>query len=439
MHFSRNNVISFVFLLAIAFLALLLRLRGFPQDMPFFGDVGRTYLAADEILSGNILLTGPKTSVGNFHLGPFYYYLTAWALFLSKGNPVGPGVMVAIFGSLAVFALGAYLLLFVHRRAAVIGASILAFSPLVIEQSRIPIEPSPVPFFTILWLFCATFFWQSKKVFWILASLVIVFFGAQLNFSFIVFGAVSIITFVWKSVRQPYQKRFLIFSGGLAVLAVVGKILFRPTTSLDYFTSMWLRYSFPGSELASMLIFSLFVFCLIVLFVQKQKWSDLFPVWYAWGFFALCAFFLKTVGGNHALAILFPFPALIMGAVFGSLPAKYSQILVGVLLLAWFGSALTTFPQESTLFEAKKVTDAVLETAHGKPYQLSYRGHLDVYEAVDDHWQFLLAKKGNPPSQEGINLVLYSPAHPEELFDFPQKDVIQTQQVGKNILLQVVP
>jgi 4-amino-4-deoxy-L-arabinose transferase-like glycosyltransferase len=417
--------------------SLFLRLRGLPDNMPFFGDVGRTYVAGQEILDGNLTLQGPKTSVGELHLGPFYYYLTAGALLLSGGNVVGPGVMVALGGALAVLLLSEYIRRQHTWQSALLGASILAFSPLVVEQSRIPIEPSLVPLFTMLWLWAITIWWQTKQWRWITASLFIVFLGAQLNFSFVVLGAVTFFAFVWKSTNTYMRSWLSLLTGSGLTLLIFLKILWRGTTSGEYWWAMWLRYSFPESAFVSGLLLFLFAFSAVVLIKQRENLSsklrDLLPLWYFWGFFSLCSFFLKTVGGNHALAILFPAPAFIIATALSTQVKRKVFWSVGSFLAGiWLLSGYTTSPQESTLAQAESVVQSILSETNGEPYELIYRGHLDVYEAVDDHWQFLLSRTTNPP-QNGVPIYLYSPHTASERFPSEGREVI----IDKDYLLQI--
>lgn len=426
-------------LTTIVVLGLYLRLRGLPDAMPFFGDVGRTYLAGQSILDGHLTLTGPKTSVGNFHLGPLYYYLTAGALWLSDGNVLGPGIMVALGGGVTVILLSEYLRKQVSKSAALLGASILAFSPLVVEQSRIPIEPSLVPLFTMLWLWTLTLWWQRKKLHWLFLSLFLVFLGAQLNFSFVVLGAVSLFAFVWKSVRTQLRIWISTLAGIALILALFLKILLRGTTSFAYWGQMWQRYTFPQQTFPSGLLLGLTALCVILILKNRNKLSlslnELLPLWYIWGFFSICAFFLKTVGGNHALAMIFPLPAIILSTALATqLKNRMRVLLCPFVGVVWLLAGITTKPHEGTLAQAQQVTLTILREAHNEPYQLIYRGHLDVYEAVDDHWIFLLNRSNNSPQTgSGKMIYLYWPHEATQRFPNEGREVV----IDKDYLLQV--
>src|SRR3989344_1455399 len=85
-------------LVFILIYAAFLRLYLIMDYMTFLGDEGRDVLIVYKILHGDLTLLGPTASVGGFFLGPIYYYFMAPFLWLFNYNPVGPAIMVALFG-----------------------------------------------------------------------------------------------------------------------------------------------------------------------------------------------------------------------------------------------------------------------------------------------------------------------------------------------------
>jgi len=90
-------------LLSILVFAAFLRLYRIQDYMTFLGDEGRDVLVVYNILHGKLTLLGPTASVGGFFLGPIYYYFMAPFLLIFNYNPVGPAVMVALFGIATVW------------------------------------------------------------------------------------------------------------------------------------------------------------------------------------------------------------------------------------------------------------------------------------------------------------------------------------------------
>ena len=86
------------------------------------------------------------------YLGPFYYYLMVHSLILSKLDPVGPAIMVAILGILTTYLI--YLLgkKSFHYYVGVVSALFYALSPIMLHHSRSSWNPNVLPFFVALLL-----------------------------------------------------------------------------------------------------------------------------------------------------------------------------------------------------------------------------------------------------------------------------------------------
>lgn len=134
-------------------LAAWLRLYRISDYMTFLGDEGRDVLVVYNILHGQLTLLGPTMSVGGFFLGPIYYYLMTPFLWLFNYDPVGPAVMVALFGILTVGLLYKFASEFFDRKTAITAALLYAISPVVIAYSRSSWNPNVTPFFTLLLLY----------------------------------------------------------------------------------------------------------------------------------------------------------------------------------------------------------------------------------------------------------------------------------------------
>lgn len=144
--FKRENIVIILILIAAAFM----RLYMIEDYISFLGDEGRDVIIAREILSGEFTLLGPRSSAGDFFMGPFYYYLIAPFLFLTNYNPVGPAIMVALFGIATVWLVYWTGRIFFNTAAGLIAALLYTFSPLVLEYSRSSWNPNILPFFAIL-------------------------------------------------------------------------------------------------------------------------------------------------------------------------------------------------------------------------------------------------------------------------------------------------
>ncbi|MCL6096428.1 MAG: glycosyltransferase family 39 protein [Patescibacteria group bacterium] len=151
----KSSIFNFQFfsVIFILLLAAFLRLYRIADYMTFLGDEGRDVLKAYEILNGHLTLLGPTSSVGGFFLGPIYYYFMAPFLWLFNYNPVGPAVMVALFGIATVWLIYKFCSDLFNPRIGIIASFLYAISPLVISYSRSSWNPNPLPFFSLLILF----------------------------------------------------------------------------------------------------------------------------------------------------------------------------------------------------------------------------------------------------------------------------------------------
>src|SRR3989338_10426706 len=142
-----------ILLILIIALASFLRLYRIQDYMTFLGDEGIDVLVVYNILHGKLTLLCPTASVGGFFLGPIYYYFMAPFLLMFNYNPVGPAVMVALFGIATVYLIYRVGSEFFGKDAGFIAAFLYSISPIVIAYSRSSWNPNLMPFFSLLTLY----------------------------------------------------------------------------------------------------------------------------------------------------------------------------------------------------------------------------------------------------------------------------------------------
>lgn len=161
--------------------------------MTFLGDEGRDALVVYNILHGKLTFLGPTASVGGFFMGPIYYYFMAPFLWLFNYNPVGPSVMVALFGVLTVLLIYKAGSEFFNTKTGMIASTLYAISPLVLAYSRSSWNPNLMPFFSLatIYVLYKAVLKNSFKLF-ILAGIL---FGIliQLHYTALFLGAVIIL------------------------------------------------------------------------------------------------------------------------------------------------------------------------------------------------------------------------------------------------------
>ncbi|MBU4098843.1 glycosyltransferase family 39 protein, partial [Patescibacteria group bacterium] len=144
---------TILFLILILLLAAFLRLYRISSHMGFLGDEGRDVLVAKDILSGQFTLLGPRSSAGDFYMGPFYYYLITPFLLLFNYDPVGPAIMVALFGVATVLLVYIVGKNFFGRLTGLFAAALYAVSTLVLAYSHSSWNPDVLPFFSLLLIY----------------------------------------------------------------------------------------------------------------------------------------------------------------------------------------------------------------------------------------------------------------------------------------------
>ncbi len=131
-----------------------MRLYKIADYLTFLGDEGRDALVVYNILHGHLTLLGPTSSVGGFFLGPIYYYIMAPAMWVAGYSPVGPAVMIAIFGILTVWLVYYVGSKFFDTTSGLIAAALYAIAPVVILYSRSSWNPNLMPLTTLLLMYC---------------------------------------------------------------------------------------------------------------------------------------------------------------------------------------------------------------------------------------------------------------------------------------------
>lgn len=156
-------------LLLILILAVALFLRVFRTAdlMGFYYDQGRDALIVwDLIHHGKTFLIGPTTGIEGIFLGPFYYYLIAPFYAIGNGNPVFPGVELAIINVLAISLLYYIGRLYFNKATGLLAATLAAVSANLISAHRWLSNPTPLPLFSLLALLSLLKIVHGSKKWW---------------------------------------------------------------------------------------------------------------------------------------------------------------------------------------------------------------------------------------------------------------------------------
>lgn len=211
---SRKSWIN-ILIVPIILIAGFLRLYKISDYMTFLGDEGRDVLVVYNILHGNFTLLGPTASVGGFFLGPVYYYFISPFLWLFNYDPVGPAIMVALFGVATVFLIYKIGNDFFDTRTGFITAVLYSISPLVIAYSRSSWNPHLMPFFSLLTLYVLYKAIINNKAYLFVLCGILFGITMQIHYLAIFLGAIIIayVVFLTGKIYQIFKNGFYLFLG----------------------------------------------------------------------------------------------------------------------------------------------------------------------------------------------------------------------------------
>ncbi len=225
-----------VILIAIILLASFFRLYNISGYMTFLGDEGRDALVVKRmIVDGKLTLLGPTASVGGFFLGPIYYYFMIPFLWLWKMDPVGPAIMVALFGIATVYLVYRFGKELFGEYPALLAALLYALSPVVIAYSRSSWNPNLVPFFSTLLLYLLYRAVSRKQWRLIFPIGIIIGIGLQLHYLFLF---LIVLTVAW----------FILWGRKTSLLRFYGIGLVGFVVGYGPFLLFELRHGFPNTH-----------------------------------------------------------------------------------------------------------------------------------------------------------------------------------------------
>lgn len=453
---KKQNKLALILLIAIILLAAFLRLYRISDYMTFLGDEGRDVLVAKGILEGDFTLLGPRSSAGDFFMGPAYYYMITPFLWLFNYDPVGPAVMVALLSIATV-----WLIYFVgkqwfNERAGLIAAALYAVSPVVINYSHSSWNPDVLPFFALLLIY---FLYQAVNVKNPLKYFVLVGFllgiNLQLHYLSVLLGVVAVIYIFWaRWYKNKSIKIGIVIKDYLQVLAgfVVGfsaflafeirhnfanirsifEFIFSDTLQKGYVTHMsylelvWdvffrifarLVFYFPAPDYfqnfdkLTLQLFSwgamLITFAAIYfLFRTKNKYVLVLTCLWLFLSIFLLGLYKKSIY-DYLFTFIFPLPFLIIGNFLSQLldfgKNKKRKIIFSslaiILFVGAFAYSLSGLPfryePNRQKNQAKVISEAVIKAAGNKPYNFAL-----ISGGNSDHaYRYYLEVLGHPPVQ----------------------------------------
>ena len=136
--YAKHNILAISFYAAIFLVSFLIYSYKLPSSYTFNTDIARDADEMIQVAQGRLTLIGPMLNFGGFHAGPYYYYLFAPILLISKFNLD----FVLIFNALLFSAGLVYLFKKISKKYSMLWAFICSWAfailPLYLLMSRNP-------------------------------------------------------------------------------------------------------------------------------------------------------------------------------------------------------------------------------------------------------------------------------------------------------------
>ena len=429
---------------AILIIASFYRLYQIRDYLTFLGDEGRDVLVVYKILHGSFTLLGPTASVGGFFLGPIYYYFMAPFLWLFNYDPVGPAVMVALFGIATVWLVYKVGKELFGTSVGLIAAGLYAISPLVVTYSRSSWNPNLMPFFSLLMIYSIykallnnslkLFIWSgflfgiAMQLHYLSVFLGVIIFAYVLLYRF-AYSKNNFLTGIIKEylyiflglligwspflafeIRHGFRNIISIFNfvfhgqetnGNIHFFQTAGNVFFRIFGRLitnDPKTAINLWY-FATLILGTASIFFLLYKCFKEFKLHSQDFGkySLVLVWFIFGV-GLFGFYKKSIY-DYYFGFMFPLPFLIVGILLKGFwtnkVGKALSIFV-LIVLVWLNSltAPFTLPANRQLDQMESIAKFVIGKTDNKPFNFAL-----IAQGNSDHaYRYFFAVWGKDPT-----------------------------------------
>ncbi len=468
-------------LFLILLLAAFLRLYKIREFAVFLGDEGRDALVVKRmIVDHKFTLLGPTASVGGFYLGPIYYYFMIPFLWLANFDPVGPALMVALFGILSVGLLYWTVRNWVDPTSAAIAALLYATAPGIVLASRTSWNPNIMPFFSLLSVFAFTQGISRKKPAYFVLAGIAYGVAIQSHYLGLILGPILAAATIINYRPKEWFKRAILevvgfIIGSLMFIAFELRHNFPNTRSVIEFIArggnttgprswniFWLffemlRRTYESvlpmiNDLTKILLYGSLIGFVAFLLAKSRLKEPLtvgiktLIIWIIVGTFGIGSY--KGQLYPHYFGFLFPVPFILMGTAIGAF-AKVSRakLLALGITLVLVGINLKSekiWGQGSNLIgQTKNVASKVIEVSQNQPFNFAL-----IADGNSDHaYRYFLEIMGSKPKTleeevtEQLIVICEIPERPceprghpvWEIAGFGQAEIVQQDTVYPGI------
>ena len=416
----RETLRKYFPIVLITALAVFLRLYLLEERVSFDADQEEIAFKAKEILSGNPVLLGPKTSLGGFSIGPGFTYLWAIFAFFLKGNPISGAYLSVFLGIL--FIVGIYLVArkIFSENVGLILSFISALSVSFISWDQNPWAPSLFYLSEII-TFYGIYLSSSKKYGLPIAALGLAI-GFQSHFAvFLLILPVAIYLLIYRPVVEKkntitsflvltlsvlpvvifdlfngfinLQRLLLIFSlGREGLTSPVAKIV---TTLVSNSTNiLWLHFSIPVSRL-------IFVTTVLYSFWGIFRNKSYRPLLILSNLFLFIPFFIflfykANFSEYYLMTAVIPF-LILLGFMFSTIKNKFVALLIlGIFSFLNVKSFIFIY-KPMNLHAKEQIVQEIVKMGGESGYGVSLSTELGYGFGYSYIFEYYNAKPDTPP------------------------------------------
>jgi len=193
--FFNKHKILFIFLLILS-LGMFLRFYKIGYVQNFGWDQARDAWEVRDIIKGQVVLNGPRTGIGHFHLGPLWYYLFVPFYYLTGLDPVAANYLnfiVNIFNFFAIFIVTKKIF---EKNTALFVTLVYATNRYLIDINRTPWNISPIPGVSIIIFYSIYKIVYEKKYKWIFVASFLTGLFFHLHFSVVFLPLIILLSLI---------------------------------------------------------------------------------------------------------------------------------------------------------------------------------------------------------------------------------------------------
>jgi GT2 family glycosyltransferase len=450
---SINKFTIPVFLAMI--LAYILRIINIDKSMPFIGDHGWFYLSARDMLNGQIPLVGIASSHPWLHQGPLWTYMLACIFRVFGFNPLNGAylaISLEIFSVLMVYVAGSEMF---SKRVGIISAFLYAASPLVVLYSRTPYHTSPIPLFSLFYIFSLYKFIKGNNCYFPLSIFFLaILYNFELATAILWFLLLAILVYgIWKKttwIKQLLNKKIISFSVlgllipmlpiliydfshkfpqtlgfivwiGYRILklfgfpSIHGEVQVAGSGAMfNFFFHYYQKLIFAPNQIIA---FAILVFSIAVMIVgilnanRKNTLNTGFNLLFLWLIISLGGYFANQTSSGAYLPIFFPAIIMLTAYSFDAVMSIKGFIIPTILLIVFilFGNSYNVISSEYSTREygysnRLSIAKEIIKNANGRNYNIIGTGDGSKFESFTMNYEYLTWWLGHPPSKSNQKL-----------------------------------